>query len=163
MRARGRFAAGLVQPVIPVAPSPFFGLRAARRFAWLDEVRTREEGGEQRWLFADAIGAADRRAGAPRPYTADLRLSPVAGQASGRLEAECLRTLASGALSFVGVPGLHDADDATPHLSAWRRFEVLRRARSGEVVLELFPPGGTQGFESAETHEAGAPPLRPVT
>ena len=37
------------------------------------------------------------------------------------------------------MPGLRDASDPTPHLAAWRRFEVLRRARAGEIVLELFP------------------------
>ncbi len=136
--ASSRFALGAVTPVVPVAPCPFFGERAARRFAWLDERGQRQDGAEQRWLFSDAEVEQHAR-GALRPYTADLRLSPVAGTGAGRHEAEALRTLPTGALSLAGLPGLAAADDETPYLSAWRRFEVLRRARSGEVVLELFP------------------------
>jgi len=137
--AAGRFAVGSLSTLVPVAPSPFFGERAARRFAWLDEARAREEAGEQRWLFADADG---QEAGAPRPYTAGFRLSPLPGTAAGRHEADALRTISSGALSLVGLPGLGDwtgSADERPYLSAWRRFEVLRRAGTGEVVLELFP------------------------
>jgi hypothetical protein len=147
--AAQRFAGGAVQPVLPVAPSPFFGERAARRFAWLDHRAARAEGGAQRWLFSEAEGRAPD---APRAYTHDLRLSPVVSAAAGRHEAEALRTLASGALSLADLPGLHDAADETPYLSAWRRFEVLRRARTGEVVLELFPTPAL----------AGPPTLRPV-
>ena len=96
------------------------------------------------WTLPDGTLDTERR-DAPRPYTSDLRLSPVTGVASGRHEADALRTLVAGALSMSGLPALSElggvggTSDPTPHLSAWRRFEVLRRERVGEVVLELFP------------------------
>jgi len=158
--AARRFAHGGIQVAAPCAS---FGENAAARFAWLDD-RSARAGGKQRWLFAEAEGSEPD---APRPYTAGLRLSPVAAAASGRHEAEALRTLGSGALSFAGIPGVRDAADPTPHLSAWRRFEVLRRARAGEVELELFPrsaPGaGTpRANRSAMTPATPTPTLRPL-
>jgi len=136
--AASRFATG--GPLV-VAPCSAFGERAAQRFAFADHQRARAEGAEQRWLFADAAGTSTGGGlETPVPYTADLRLSPVPLAPGGRFEAEVQKTLPSGALSMVGIPGRRDASDATPHLSAWRRFEVLRRAKRGEVVLELFPP-----------------------
>ena len=147
--AATRFSQGSKRPIVPVAPCPFFGERAARRFAWLDHRARHQAGAEQRWLFAEAEWNAKE---APAAYTADLRLSPVAGIASGRHEAEALRTLTAGALGFTRLPGLRDLTEETPFLSAWRRFEVLRRATSGEVVLELFP----------FTPSTGPVPLRPL-
>jgi hypothetical protein len=147
--AATRFSAASKRPIVPVAPCPFFGQRAARRFAWLDHRARHDADAEQRWLFAEAEWDAHN---APAPYTADLRLSPVRGIASGRHEAEALRTLSAGALSFAGLPGLREMDEELPYLGAWRRFEVLRRATSGEVVLELFP----------FTPSTGPVPLRPL-
>ncbi len=135
--------------------SPFFGERAARRFAWLDGRRAQEEGVEQRWLFHEE----ERAGGPPIPYTAELRLSPVPSSAAGGTEAECLRTLSAGALSFVGLPGLRESPHETPHLAAWRRFEALRRARSGEIELELFPAPGP--VRSRRPSRPPTPPLRP--
>ncbi len=136
--------------------SPFFGERAARRFAWLDGRRAREEGVEQRWLFHDE---EERAGGSLVPYTAELRLSPVPSSAAGAAEAECLRTLTAGALAFVGLPGLRESAHETPHLAAWRRFEGLRRARSGEIELELFPAPGPARSKAAS--RPPTPPLRP--
>ncbi|HED65971.1 MAG TPA: hypothetical protein ENJ09_10505 [Planctomycetes bacterium] len=140
--AASRFSSGLEHSVVAVSPCSFFGERAARRFAWLDRARRREEAGEQRWLFQEG---EETEAPPLRPYTPGFALSPVAGELPGRAEAQCLRTLVSGALPLSGLQGparragLHSTEEPMPHLAAWRRFEVLRRARSGEVVLELFP------------------------
>ncbi|MFT5289969.1 MAG: hypothetical protein ACI8QS_001770 [Planctomycetota bacterium] len=124
---------------VAVTVSPFHGEAAAARFAWLDERLARADGGVQRWLFSDVEGAKPAR-----PYSTGFGLKPAAGVptfgAGGRGEAELLRTLSSGALSLDEVvgPGI---EEERPHLSAWRRFEVRRRAFAGEVALELFPSG----------------------
>jgi hypothetical protein len=136
--------------------SPFFGERAARRFAWLDGRIARAEGVEQGGLFHDE----DPSSPASPPYGDTLRFSPLPHAAAGRAEADGLRTLTAGALSFVGLPGLRESGEALPHLSAWRRFEVLRRARSGELALELFP-ASQPGPRPADRPHPPVPPLRP--
>ncbi len=148
--AARRFARerGLSCPV-----SPFFGERAARRFAWLDRRAARAEGGEQGALFLEE----DPATLPSTPYGSSLRFSPLPHSASGRAEADGLRTLTAGALSFVGLPGLRESAEALPHLGAWRRFEVLRRARSGELVLELFPAPA----RAPDVPNPPVPPLRP--
>ena len=137
-----------------VVPSPFFGAEAARRFAWLDSRRAREEGGTQRWLFDEAEGDD----GTTRAYSHGYLLSPAPDRTPGRLEAEVLRTLPAGALAFAGLAAV--GGDA-PHLDAWRRFEVLRRASVGEVELELFPlaavASGARNAPRGALH-----PLRPL-
>ena len=146
--AARRFSSGTV-PI--VAPASAFGGRAARRFAWLDERRARA-GGHQRWLFSEAEGRAPDT---PPSYTPDLHLSPIQNTAAGRFEAEALRTIPSGVLSMAGLAGPADTSETTPHLSAWRRFEVLRRARAGEIVLELFPT-------DSSSRPRRTPTLRPL-
>ena len=123
---------GLLEP----APCAFFGREAAARFAFLDARAARAEGQRQEWLFHEAEGAAD--AGDTRPYGTGFLLAPLGGQAPGRAEAACLRTVPSGALSLAPLRG-HELSGERPALDAWRRFEVLRRAHAGELVLELFP------------------------
>jgi len=139
-----------------VAPCPFFAARAAARFAMLDERAAREENARQRWLFAEAQAPE-----VPRPYSQGFLLHPVERAFTGRAEAECLRTLRAGALSFSPAwrvsPALRLLEaDATPCLSAWKRFEVLRRAHRGELSLELFhDPRGPRGPGGPDT---GGPP-----
>jgi hypothetical protein len=121
-----------------VSPCPFFGRRAASRFAWLDGRALRADAGRQRLLFADAASGE-----AVRPYGTGFAVQPssgVAPGATGRAEAELLKTLVSGAISWTGVPGKLERNEEQPHLAAWRRFEVHRRAHRGELSLELFPP-----------------------
>lgn len=120
-----------------VSPCPFFGRRAAARFAWLDRRALRQDAPRQRLLFADASAGE-----AVRPYSSGFSIAPPSGTvpgATGRAEAELLKTLVAGAISWVGVPGEMERSDDHPHLAAWRRFEVNRRAHRGELSLELFP------------------------
>jgi len=56
--ASTRFSASSKRPIVPVAPCPFFGERAARRFAWLDH-RARNQAGEEK------TGSSPRPSGAP--------------------------------------------------------------------------------------------------
>ncbi len=135
-------------------PTPFFGARAARRFAWLDARRAAEESGRQSWLFAEAAGEGEPC------YTHGFALAGPrgAGAAPGRLEAELLRTLPAGACA--PVPGAAEEAalrEAEPRLSAWKRFELLRRAHAGEVELELFPAP-----RLARPRETRPAPLRPL-
>lgn len=120
---------GLLAPL----PCPFFGEEAAARFAYLDARATRAAGVRQEWLF----GEAEAELGETRPYGSGFLLAPVGGQPAGRAEAEALRTVPCGALELQGVK--REAGVERPALDAWRRFEVLRRAHAGELVLELFP------------------------
>jgi transcriptional regulator NrdR family protein len=116
-------------------PCPFFGQDAAARFAFLDARAARAAGARQEWLFLEAEGEAEHET---RPYGTGFLVSPVAGLATGRAEAEALCTLPSGALDLAPFHAREPAAER-PALDAWRRFEVVRRARSGELVLELFP------------------------
>ena len=144
-------------------PRPTHTLPHERRLRRLPRQAPGQRGA-RRQRFADANAAVSADADVGRGYGADLRLSPTAGLAPGRLEADAYRTLPVGALSLVGLgapsvasrhaaPSLAGDAEAEPHVSAWRRFEVLRRAGSGEVVLELFPPPKPTG--------ASTPSLRP--
>ncbi len=172
--AAGRFA---TTSAAVVAPCPFFGATAARRFAILD-ARLRSRAPRQRALFADALDEE-----APQPYTQGFLLQPVGRHVAGRSEAECLRTLVAGALPLASAlqpsPELRPlAGDDLPWLSAWRRFEVLRRAHTGELSLELFSnPSARHGDDrgarpsddasTEDTEGEGSPeapdrPLRPL-
>ncbi|MEW6072080.1 MAG: ATP cone domain-containing protein [Planctomycetota bacterium] len=133
-----------------VSPCPFFGEGAAARFAWIDGRAARAAGARQGLLF----GAAEAGE-APRPYSTGFALSPAAERAlpraAGRAEAEVLKTLPVGALSFAGLPLSPGVEEPHPHLAAWRRFEVRRRAQAGELSLELFPvppPAGAPALAS---------------
>ena len=147
---------------VAVSVTSFFGQAAAARFAWLDERLARAEGGVQRWLFsgADCVPPA-------RPYSTGFGLKPKGLAptfgAGGRGEAELLRTLACGALNMAEVVG-DGVDEERPHLAAWRRFEVRRRAFAGEVSLELFPLDRTSpGADRTDSTEGGpGRVLRPV-
>ncbi len=142
---------GLLSPV----PCPFFGDEAAARFALLDarlDARARQaEGQRQEWLFHEAEGGPGSALGETRPYGTGFLLAPVVGQPAGRAEAEALRTVPSGALALEHLRA-HEGGER-PALDAWRRFEVLRRAHAGELVLELFPRA---------RDERPAPRLRPL-
>jgi transcriptional regulator NrdR family protein len=143
--AARRFARdGLLEPL----PSPFHGAEAAARFAYLDARAARAEGTRQEWLFDEAEAAL----GETRPYSTGFLLSPVNGLAPGRAEAEALRTVPCGALEL-GPLRARETGSERPALDAWRRFEVVRRAHSGELVLELFP---------RPRDERPAPRLRPL-
>lgn len=142
------------EDLVEAVPCPFFGGQAALRFACLDARSARAEGARQDWLFDEAGAEAELRA-----YGSGFRLWPAGGQAPGRPEAEALRTVPAGALSFedLALPG--DGGEELPHLDAWRRFEVLRRAHAGEIAVELFPR--RRPLEA----QAGSPrhsPLRPL-
>jgi hypothetical protein len=120
---------GLLEPV----PCPFFGAEVAARFAHLDARAALAEGVRQEWLFGEAEGERDET----RPYAHGFLLAPLAGQPAGRAEAAALRTVPCGALELSGLRAEPEAEH--PALDAWRCFEVLRRAHSGELALELFP------------------------
>jgi transcriptional regulator NrdR family protein len=111
--------------------SPFHGDEAAARFAFLDARAA--AGARQEWLFGEAEAERAELAA----YTRGFQLSPVNGLLAGRAEAEALRTVPVGALAFGSLAARELSE--RPALDAWRRFEVVRRARSGELVLELFP------------------------
>jgi transcriptional regulator NrdR family protein len=119
-------------------PCPFFGAEAAARFSYLDARATQAAGARQEWLFLQAEGDAAAALGETRPYGTGFLLSPVNGLAAGRAEAEALCTVPCGALDL-GPLAARDPAAERPALGAWRRFEVVRRARAGELVLELFP------------------------
>jgi transcriptional regulator NrdR family protein len=121
---------GLLEPV----PVPFFGAEAAARFAFLDARAARAAGARQEWLFDRAEAGEDEL----RPFTPGFLLSPVQGLAAGRAEAEALRTVPCGALELAALPA-HETGSARAALDAWRRFEVVRRAHAGELLVELFP------------------------
>ncbi|MEQ1894364.1 MAG: ATP cone domain-containing protein [Planctomycetota bacterium] len=125
--AARRFGRG--QRLEPCA-SPFHGDEAAARFAFLDARAA--AGTRQEWLFGEAEAERAELAA----YTRGFQLSPVNGLAAGRAEAEALRTVPVGALAFGSLAARELSE--RPALDAWRRFEVVRRARSGELVLELF-------------------------
>ena len=130
-----------------VAPATSFGRVSGERFAALDQRQIQRAGVRQESLFADPGLHAE-----PRPYSSDLCLRG-SGTPAGRMEAEALRTLRSGALSFAALSRAEPG--STPALDVWRRFEVLRCSYTGEVALELFPvPPSTLPKPS---------PLRPVT
>jgi hypothetical protein len=146
--AARRFARdGRLEPLA----SPFFGAEAAARFAFLDARAARAADTRQEWLFHEAEGESSA-AGELRPYTAGFALSPVNGLPPGRAEAEALCTVPCGALELSPLAA-RDPTLERPALGAWRRFEVVRRARSGELVLELFP---------RPRPEHPAPHLRPL-
>ena len=90
---------------VPLVPTPFFGTRAARRFAWLDSRRAADEGGRQHWLFAEAQQADElaysRGFALALPVGEDERALP------GRAEAEALRTLRAGAFTPRDHAGVH--------------------------------------------------------
>lgn len=125
---------GLLEPT----PCAFFGAEAAARFAFLDARARRAEGLRQEWLFHEAEGGSAAELAETRAYGTGFLLAPVGAQPAGRAEAEALRTVPSGALSFEHLR-VHELGAALPALDAWRRFELLRRAHAGELVLELFP------------------------
>lgn len=150
------------------APVPFFGGEAAARFAFLDARLASAAGGRQAWLF-ESVGV---EAGEPREYSRGFRLAPVPGLTWGRAEAEALETVPVGALELgpdVPPAPSNTASDAERALDAWRRFEVVRRARTGELVLELFPrprplpPEGPLGPDRADLETTASvrsvPPL----
>jgi hypothetical protein len=118
------------------APAPFYGERAAARFAWLDRRSAALAHARQAWLFGEAEESASER-----PYSDGYLLGPIGEAGAGRLEAELVRATPSGALHVArgprGAPAPAGSDGA--HLAAWRRFEVRRRAGAGELALELFP------------------------
>ncbi|MEX1026094.1 MAG: ATP cone domain-containing protein [Planctomycetota bacterium] len=135
-----------------VAPATSFGRTSAARFAALDQRQRDAEGVRQAPLFSDPDGTHE-----PKPYGLGLALR-TAGTSPGRLEAEALRTLRSGALAFGALA--QSEPGATPALDVWRRFEVLRRSHTGEVSLELFPrPGPRPGARTDDD----ASPLRPLS
>jgi transcriptional regulator NrdR family protein len=128
-------------------PTPFFGAEAAARFAFLDARALQQDGARQEWLF----DAAEAALGEVRPYSTGFVLSPAGALASGRAEAEALRTVPSGALDLSPfATGATGATSEHAALDAWRRFEVVHRSHTGELVLELFP------------REPRAPRLRPL-
>jgi len=132
--AARRFARdGRLEPL----PCPFFGAEASARFAFLDARAARAADSRQEWLFHEAESEA-AAAGEIRPYTTGFVLSPVNGLPAGRAEAEALCTVPCGALELDAL-STRDPGAERPALGAWRRFEVVRRARAGELVLELFP------------------------
>jgi len=145
-----------------VSPCPFFGETAAARFAWLDQRAARSDGTRQGLLFDQAEDGE-----APRPYGTGFALSPVSSRSApgsaGRAEAEVLKTLAAGALSLVGVPGALDREEEHPHLAAWRRFEVRRRAQVGEISLELFPLPAPPGDALPSPPDSALPSTKPPT
>lgn len=124
--ASQRFAA---ERGLSVALSPFFGERAAARFASLDARRPRAEQG---LLFA---AASDEILPPERRYTSGFDLSPSITTELGLREGYLLATVATGAL--VPFPRLarevlasgrllDESSDLNSCLAAWERFQVVR-------------------------------------
>lgn len=151
--------------------SPFFGQRAARRFAALDAARRVDP--DQGELFS---GEGPMR---EVPYAGGLRLSPLAGLAAGMPELRLSRTLISGALwPFPSTDGLAGEGPATvlrpmsaeASPSTWRNTRptsllerwVAERSRleSNSNADVLFPKSATNSPSSPTGAEGNPTPTR---
>jgi hypothetical protein len=99
--------------------TPFFGERAAARFAELDRDLPQKS---QALLFE--VGAAHART-ASEAYSLGLRLSPAPGRGPWTAEAELVASLAVGALH--PLPEDRSRGEHLGLYPSWRRFVALRR------------------------------------
>jgi hypothetical protein len=118
--------------------TPFFGARAAERFARLDRSAPQRA---QRRLFGPG-----QEQGPDAPYGEGWRLSPAPGFVPWAAEAELLRTVAPGALH--PLPQEHAREGDLRLGEAWQRFARLRRellpeeppvAEPGPGLFEPWP------------------------
>lgn len=146
--------------------TPFGGLRAAARFAAADGEGRRLS---QPRLFADLPRPEEDTGG--EPYSSGFDLRPartLGGEPGGSLEATLLGTLPSGCLSpFVALEGAPvDPEDRHPALTAWERFDRLRRPGTRKSAVRPLPslPAADAGplFRAAqgELPAAGPPGAR---
>ena len=162
-----------------VVVSPFFGERAAARFAWLDAERLKARtGGDQGELFEEVLLGLDGEAVHPRaPYGSGFGLGAPSGWWPGEAEARLVSPLPSGALvplPFLDPARLEDAGGAEllgerPLLATWRRFS-LGRDRVDTTgpepgLFTLIPGGGSagEGAPSEPTDPAADTPLEEDT
>lgn len=129
-------AARLAAPERLVATvTPFFGERAAARFAELDQRLPQKS---QALLFE--LGAGDVRR-SNEPYSLGFRLSPAPGRGPWTAEAELLASLAVGALH--PLPEDRSRGEHLGLVPSWRRFAGLRR---DPVSRELQPARPAAAF-----------------
>ncbi len=112
--------------------TPFFGERAAQRFAELDASLPQKS---QALLFD--VGVADALR-SREPYSLGFRLSPVPGRGPWTAESELLASLAVGALH--PLPEDRSRGEHLGTLPSWRRFAALRRDPAPRI--ELMPEIG---------------------
>jgi hypothetical protein len=134
--------------------SPFFGERAAARFAWLDGEHLRgRHGGDQGQLFEQGLLDLEGGAGPMAPYTHGFGLGAPSGYWPGEAEARLVSALPTGVLvpfPFIDPGRLRDAGGPEllgdlPLLSTWRRFSHSRDlagATGPEPGLFTLIPGG---------------------
>jgi hypothetical protein len=166
-----RFA---LQRALPASVSPFFGERAAARFALLDAE-----------LFPTSqplLWALDERAasGRGRPYAQGFDLTRAGQSASSSaLEAGAAALLATQRSGALHPPALLDAlgtalntgvgdsvASEPPALAAWQRLERARaRARSGAHALYVLPvlPGSRRAPPAGALLYPERPEHDPVT
>lgn len=122
-RLLGFFADAAARLAVPerlvATVTPFFGERAASRFAELDQQLPQRS---QALLFE--LGAADARRSNQR-YSLGFRLSPSPGQGPWTAEAELTASLAVGALH--PLPEDRSRGEHLGLFPSWRRFAALRR------------------------------------
>jgi len=123
---------------LSVTLTPFFGERAARRFARLDEKGKRAS---QHLLFGEV---SPNEADAGEPYTTGFTLGGVE-LASGRASAELLATVPVGCWTadIERVPRMRDVEH--PLLGSWERFDSLRAARreGDRITPDMGDPAAT--------------------
>ncbi len=112
--------------------SPFFGDAARLRFAWLDEDERVRFRPRQPLLFG--MPGGDGEPSAASAYSIGFGLRHARPWASGEAEAECVRTLSSGAL----FPPLRPAGSAANE-SSLARFHAARAAQRLGPEHELLP------------------------
>lgn len=124
--------------------TPFFGARAAERFARLDRSAPQRA---QRRLFGPGQDPSP-----DAPYGEGWRLSPAPGFVPWAAEAELLRTVAPGALHPLPQERAREGDLRLGE--AWQRFARLRR----EFLPEEAPaadlgPGLFEPWPASSTHD----------
>ncbi len=114
----------------PIHLSPFFGERAAARFAALDADRRGVTIQRQELLFA---GADLSERGAEAPYSEGFALTPLPRWRAGEAEAELSRTVPSGAL---WPPPVLETTEPTS-LDRFRAARARRRPLEDGALLPL--------------------------
>lgn len=112
--------------------TPFFGERAAARFAELDQHLPQKA---QALLFE--LGASEARR-SNEPYSLGLRLSPSPGRGPWTAEAELVASLAVGALH--PLPEDRSRGEHLGLFPSWRRFAALRRDPLPRAELQPTRP-----------------------
>jgi len=148
-----------------IVVSPFFGERAAGRFAWLDGERLKARtGGDQGELFGQELFGLEGDALRPSaPYTHGYGLGAPSGWWPGEAEARLVSSMTGGALlpfPFIDAGRLKDAGGPEllgdlPLLSTWRRFshsrDLVGATGREPGLFTLIPGGGASDEEAAPT------------